>query len=263
MTTGKHSDLQTLQNSDGTFELVVASDGADEWSEVDQLPQPPQKQPWFARIPWKSVVIGTAALLVVAGIVSMVVEELRSGVTISDEPLPVVAGFKPYTGGASAGLGSGKRSPGSRAPVVEDDEWTDEEEPREIVVEKGEPAPVEVPEPTAVVADGMEETIVENDGVTQPGHDVEPSGLQNLARDPTQIQQNLNRQLRTVSGQPLGVPMNRPNFGAVFGENQAPSTEPQPGIDEIPVEGGVGEVVGENPEDPQDEPSVEIDQENN
>lgn len=261
MTTGKHSDLQTLQNSDGTFELVVANDAGDEWSEPEFSPaDSAPKVAWYKRIPWKTVVVGAAVLGVVGAVASMVVKELRSGVTLSDEPLPVVSGFRPYTGGASAGLGSGKRSPASRTPVVEDEEWADEEEPREIVVEKGEPAVVEEVEEPVNLEQANDEALEQE---AQAGHEIEPSGLPNIPRDPAGIQKNLNRQLKSVTGQPLNIPMNRPDFGAVFGGSTAPVGEAPAEAGEIPAEEGVQGGVGEIPGEPVEEPLEEIEQENN
>ena len=51
MTTGKHADVQSLQNSDGTFELVVSpSEVTDDWSETD-LPSSAAVPPARAKAP--------------------------------------------------------------------------------------------------------------------------------------------------------------------------------------------------------------------
>lgn len=222
MTTGKHSELQTRQHSDGTFELVVApSEPVDEWSTSTALPLA-EKSPRV--IPWKSIA-GVAAAAAVVGLGVIGVNNLDGGVVIEPEPLPVVSGFRPYSEGASAPMANMKaaRSTSRRPAPAEAEEWADEEPERNVVVEHGEPAAeetvadsveqqadrVEAPTKDEEIVDVEQlpdEVTTEEEAVIEGSHGIEPraAGIEDnpaLRRDMAKTLRNLNaeRQLPALS----------------------------------------------------------------
>ncbi len=253
MTTGKHTDLQTLQNSDGTFELVVSSEASDDWSEVEDLRT--AETPTKARsIPWKPILAALAGVLVVGYIGAKVVSSLSGGVSIDEEPLEVVNGFRPYMGGASASLGTARTprpAAGARNVPAEDD-WVDPEtEERDLVIEQGEPAI-----PTAQEELQKEEIVDEaqvEDVIPEPVdnaiHEIEPSAIPHGPNDTPNLQRNLNQQLRAISNDRIDMPFPRQNLGAALnGVGGVPDEEPavEEGEDgEIPPVDENGEEIEE------------------
>ncbi len=245
MTTGKHSDLQTLQNSDGTFELVVSSEVSEEWSEAEELRT--TDAPTKSRvIPWKPIVAGVLAVAVVGFVGAKVFRSISGGVSVDEEPLPIVTGFRPYLGGAAASLGTARsaRPAAGQRNTPDEEDWVDPEtEERELVVEQGEAVPTnqneEIPEEPQVV-----EEVVEP--VDNEIHEIEPT-VPRLPSDAQGLQKNLNNQLRGLSSDRVDMPFARPNLRGIV-----------PEIDEAPIE----EPAMEEPEDGDIQPSDESEEEN-
>lgn len=230
MTTGKHTELQTLQNSDGTFELVVSSEASDDWSEVEDL-RTAETPPKPRAIPWKPILAAVAGVLVVGFIGTKIVRSISGGVSIDDEPLEVVSGFRPYMGGASASLGtarSARPTAGARNVPAEDD-WVDPEtEERELVVEQGEPAiPAAQEQPQDEIVDEAQIDEVIDEPVDNAIHEMEPSAIPRGPNDTPNLQKNLNQQLRALSNDRIDMPFPRQNLGAALnGIGEVPDDEP-------------------------------------
>ena len=217
MTTGKHADVQSLQNSDGTFELVVSpSEVTDDWSETD-LPSSAAVPPARA-FPIKQVTAGVVALGLVLAVGFVVKSTMRKGVLVDDEPLPVVTGFRPYTGGSAAASVTPSRSRTAVRPAdnVDEEEFTDDE--REIVVEHGEPAEAiaEVAEPEVIRDESPEESAAievptEEEAVVDDSHEIEPRAILPTGIDANRmIQRDLSRQLKAMNRDvklPMATPM--------------------------------------------------------
>ncbi len=231
MTTGKHSELQTLQNSDGTFELVVSSEASDDWSEVEDL-RTAETPPKPRSIPWKPILAALGGLLVVGYIGTKVVSSLSGGVSIDEEPLAVVTGFRPYMGGASASLGTARTArptAGARNAPAEDD-WADPEtEERELVVEQGEaaiPAAQEQLQEEEIVDEAQFDEVIP-EPVDNAIHEMEPSAIPRGPNDTPNLQKNLNQQLRALSNDRIDMPFPRQNLGAALnGVGGVPDDEP-------------------------------------
>jgi hypothetical protein len=230
MTTGKHSELQTLQNSDGTFELVVSSEDSDDWSEVEDL-RTADTSPKARAIPWKPLLAAVVGVLVVGFIGTKIVNSISGGVSIDEEPLEVVNGFRPYMGGASASLGTARTarpSAGARNVPAEDD-WVDPEtEERELVVEQGEPAiPTAQEQPQDEIVDEAQVEDVIPEPVNDAIHEMEPAAIPRGPNDMPNLQKNLNQQLRALSNDRIDMPFPRQNLGAALnGIGGVPDDEP-------------------------------------
>jgi hypothetical protein len=235
MTTGKHTDLQTLQNSDGTFELVVSSEASEEWSDVEDL-RAADVSTKSRVIPWKPIVAGVLAVAVVGFVGSKVIRSISSGVSVDEEPLPIVTGFRPYLGGAAASLGTARsaRPAAGQRNVPDEEDWVDPEtEERELVVEQGEAVPTdqieEIPDEPQI-----EEEIVEP--VDNEIHEIEPS-VPRLPTDTQGLQKNLNNQLRALSSDRVDMPFARPNLRGFVPEIDGATNE-EPAMEE-PEDGDI------------------------